>query len=309
MRYWRHYPKFLQLILLMLMIITLASFSTVVAGSLLKPLFGIGIEDVKNINASSNKTVIAATLFFQGISSLFTFLLSALLFAHLAHPKPFQYLGLRAPGKNMQAAIVLLVFASFIPIANQIGFWMQQIDFGAGAKAQFAHNEMITKTLLSGTSIQDLFIHLLIFALLPALGEELLFRGVIMRFSYNNSKNIHLAIILSAAIFGIAHGSAYNFFPIMLMGIVLGYIYYLTGSLWLSILAHFLNNALSTLSLFYHNKQSIAQQASNLEQFPWYVLIVCAAVFVLLFSLLRKNATPLPADWADDFKGERNSVI
>ncbi|MFA6150670.1 MAG: CPBP family intramembrane glutamic endopeptidase [Chitinophagaceae bacterium] len=307
MRYWRHYPKFLQIILLMLMIFTLVSFSSVIAGVSVTPIFDVSLKDLAEVSADSLPKVIAGTQYVQGIVSLFTFLLSALLFAYLTHPEPINYLGLRKPAKSINVAIVVLLLVSFMPIVNQLGSWLQHIDFGAKAKASFEHNEMVMKTLMRGTTPMDFAIHMLVFALIPAIGEELLFRGVIMRISYSNSQNIHFAILIAAAIFGIAHGSVYNFLPIMLMGVLLGYIYYLSGSIWLSILAHFMNNALAALGIFLINTKSVAEEVGTAENFPWYVLVISLGLFVAAFSLLRKNATPLPPDWSDDFKGERQT--
>lgn len=305
MRYWRHYPRFMQVLLLMLMIFTLASFSTVIAHFTLRSLFGLSAEALQNVGKDSSSRVISATQYVQGLLSLFTFLLSALLFAYLTHPKPASYLGLRRPGRAVQVPLVLLLLLAAMPLVNQLGYWMQQIDFGSGAKASYERGQEAIHAMMKGSSVQDLLVHLLLFAALPALGEEFLFRGVIMRLSYNNSKNIHFAILVSAAIFGIAHGSVYNYLPIMLMGILLGYIYYLSGSIWLSVLAHFLNNGLAAVGLFLVNKGVVSAETGEAEQFSWYVLLICALAFGFLFALLRKQATPLPADWSDDFKGER----
>ena len=305
MRYWRHYPKFLQTILLMLLIFTLASFSFLVANFGISKIYGLTMEAISGVNSKSSSRLIAATQFLQGITSLFTFLFSALLFAYLCHPKPTEYLGLRKVQNTRFLVLIfpLMVFA--VPIFAQIGEWMKQIDFGAGAKSSFEEQQSMMKALMGGISVGNLFLYLFIFAALPALGEEFLFRGIVMRFAYNNGQNIHFAILFSAAIFGLAHGSAYNFLPIMLAGVLLGYIYYFSGSLWLSILAHFLNNALAIVLLFLSNKGLISKEIGEAEGLPWYILIIALAACLLVFSLLRKNATPLAADWNDDFKGER----
>lgn len=305
MRYWRHYPKFMQVLLLMLMIFTLASFSTVIAHFTLPSFFGLSAAALQDIGMESSRRVISATQYVQGLLSLFTFLFSALLFAYLTHPKPAAYLGLRRPGRTVQVPLAIVLMLAAIPLVNQLGYWIQQIDFGSGVKASYERGQEVIHAMMKGSSVQDLLIHLLLFAALPALGEEFLFRGVIMRLSYSNSRNIHFAILVSAAIFGIAHGSVYNYLPIMLMGVLLGYIYYLSGSIWLSVLAHFLNNSLGAIGLFLVNKGVVSAATGDAEQFSWYVLLICAIVFGALSVLLRKQATPLPADWSDDFKGER----
>jgi uncharacterized protein len=305
MRYWRHYPKFLQTILLMLLIFTLASFSFVIANFGVTKIFGETMEGIAHLNPKSQTSIIGAAQFVQGITSLFTFLLSALLFAYLCHPEPIEYLGLRKPKNKYYLLLLFPLMMMAVPIFAQVGEWMKLINFGVGAKASFAEQETMMKSLMQGKSIGDLILYLVLFAAIPALGEELLFRGVVMRFAYNNGQNIHFAILFSAGIFGLAHGSVYNFLPIMMAGILLGYIYYLGGSMWLNILAHFLNNALAVVLLFLGNNGVISKEVSEAESLPWYVLIISAVVFVYILTLLKKNASPLPTDWNDDFRGER----
>jgi hypothetical protein len=259
------------------------------------------------VNTKSTAQVINATLFVQSMTSLFLFLLTALLFAQLTHPKPFDYLGMRLPKKNIQWLIVVLLMLSCVPLINQVGEWLKHIDMGSKIKADYLANEERMRALISGTTYGDLALYLLIFGLLPAMGEELLFRGIIMKFSYNNSRNIHLAILLSAALFALAHNSAYTFLPIMFAGIILGYIYYLSGSIWLSIVAHFLNNVFAVLALFIANRSPNIIDRSTESTLPWYVVMPSLIIFIFAFFLLRKNATPLPSDWNDDFRGERQT--
>lgn len=309
MRYWRHYPRFMQVILLMLMIFTFASFATVIVYGTLKPLFGVSMEQLATVTLGSPSAVVHGAQYLQGLVSLFTFGLSALAFAYLTHPQPASYLGLRPAGKSMQVPLALICFLFFMPLVNQLGVWIQQIDLGAGSRASLAKSEQLTRALMQGKTIPDLLLHIFLFALLPALGEELLFRGIVMRFSYVNTKSMPMAIVFSAAVFGLAHGSVYNFLPIMLMGVLLGYLYYATGSLLPNILAHFLNNALAAFGLFAGNTNLLDSKVSAAEDFPWYVLLIAIVLFAAALNEFRKIATPLPADWADDFRGEREPII
>lgn len=304
MRYWRHYPKFLQTILLMLMIFTMTSFSLVIANFGVTKIFGQTIGGISGLNANSSQQIIAAAQFFQAITSLFTFFISAMLFAYLCHPQPFSYLGLRKIRNAKLIVLTVLLMLAVVPVFSQIGAWIQELDFGKGARASFEEQQAKMQVLMKGTSIKDLVLYLFLFALLPAFGEEMLFRGVVMRFAYNSGQNIHFAILFSAAIFGLAHGNVYHFLPIMLAGVLLGYLYYLSGSLWLSILGHFLNNALAVIFVFMGNNKIVSEQVSQAEGLPWFVLIAALLIFIFAFFLLRKNATPLASDWNDDFKGE-----
>lgn len=304
MRYWRHYPKFLQTILLMLMIFTLTSFSLVLANFGVTKIFG---EQMDKISSLANNNQINATHFVQTVTGIFRFLFCALLFAYLSHPNPLNYLGLRKFQNNKFPLIILPLMISGAFLFAQIGEWMQLIDFGKVARASFEGQQKMLKTLMQGTEISDLMLYLFLFAILPAIGEELLFRGIIMRFAYGSTQNIHFAILFSAAIFSLAHGSVYQFLPIMLAGILLGYLYYLSSSLWSGIIAHFLNNSIGVLLMFLSNKGLVSENISDATALPWYVLVISTLIFLLAFYFLRKNATPLPPDWNDDFKGEKQT--
>src|SRR5207344_1198984 len=105
-----------------------------------------------------------------------------------------------------------------------------------------------------GTSVLSLAINLFIIAFLPALGEELFFRGMMQKLFSQLTKNNHLAIIITSIIFSAIHLQFYGFLPRMVLGIFLGYLLVWSGSLWLPILAHFVNNASAVLFTFLDNQ-------------------------------------------------------
>jgi membrane protease YdiL (CAAX protease family) len=87
-------------------------------------------------------------------------------------------------------------------------------------------------------------------AVLPALGEELVFRGILLRHFREWTRNIHVAIFISAFLFSAMHLQFYGFLPRFLMGILFGYMLYWTGSIWVPIMAHFFNNAAAVVVAF-----------------------------------------------------------
>jgi membrane protease YdiL (CAAX protease family) len=301
MRYWRHYPRFLQTILLLLMVCTLVSFSYAISGILIAKLYGVTITPATVIDVNSPDKLIHALRLVQVMGSLFTYLGAALLFAYLTHPKPYAYLGFHRVRDSRQLLIVSVLMIACIPVLLQIGAWMHLIPMGAEAAAAQARSAAMEAALMKGTSAQDLLFQLLAMALLPALGEEMLFRGIFMRFSYGINRNIHFAVLFSAALFAMIHMKIYSFPSLMLAGVLLGYIYYYTGSLWLSILAHFLNNGVQITIAFLAKRGDLPASWSTMESFPLLVIAACVALVVAAFWWLRKKATPLPPDWNNDF--------
>jgi hypothetical protein len=119
--------------------------------------------------------------------------------------------------------------------------WMQEFESKAGD---------ITSKFLNVSSIGGFAINIIILAFMPAIGEELLFRGLVMKWIGKSLKNIHINIIITAIIFSAFHLQFYGFLPRFLLGVLLGYTYYWSQSLWASIWLHFTNNAV-TVSIYY----------------------------------------------------------
>ena len=117
---------------------------------------------------------------------------------------------------------------------------------------------LLTEQFLSVTTISGLIINILLMALLPAVSEELTFRGVLQRLfqakgerrETRDERVPHTAIWCSAILFSAIHMQFYGFLPRMLMGALFGYMLVWTGSLWVPILMHFTNNSMAVILYF-----------------------------------------------------------
>lgn len=108
----------------------------------------------------------------------------------------------------------------------------------------------LTKHLLTMKSPADLMINLVVVAVIPAIGEEFLFRGCFQTIITRITRNQHLGIWLAAAIFSAIHIQFLGFFPRMFLGALFGYIFVWSGSIWPAVLAHFVNNATAVVSAY-----------------------------------------------------------
>jgi hypothetical protein len=136
------------------------------------------------------------------------------------------------------------------------------------------------------TSVCDLFFNLLIIAVLPALGEELLFRGYLQQKMCQWIRKPILAIIITAILFSAIHMQFLAFLPRFALGVVLGYLFYWSGSLWLPIIAHFLNNAL-VITFAYPTLSNYAYLNTN--KATWQEAFFSFTAVLLLAFLLKKN--------------------
>jgi membrane protease YdiL (CAAX protease family) len=132
---------------------------------------------------------------------------------------------------------------------------------------------VMTAFLTGYTQFSQLLIALFVVTLLPALGEEVLFRGIIQTKLSRHWGNVHLAIWVSAAIFSAIHFQFYGFLPRMMLGALFGYLYYWTGNLWVSVLAHFVNNGFVLVMMYLHNIHVVKTNIEETKTLPGILII------------------------------------
>jgi membrane protease YdiL (CAAX protease family) len=152
----------------------------------------------------------------------------------------------------------------------------------------------ITLLLLKMAGTKVLVINLFMIAFVPAVSEELMFRGGVQRTFGRIFESQHAAIWLSAAVFSAIHVQFYGFLPRMLLGAGFGYIYLWSGSLWYSMLGHFINNAYAVCVAFYMQKQNMdISKMDSVPQFAWYGYLISFALTILVFQIFKKQTTNL----------------
>lgn len=139
--------------------------------------------------------------------------------------------------------------------------------------------------LLTPDNIGSLIINLFMIALLPAIGEELIFRGVFQRILTKIFSSGYVAVMISAFIFSALHLQFYGFVPRFILGLVYGYLFLWSGTLWLPVIAHFINNALSVIITWIHTPDLVfvQQEIPVLQRIAALLLPVIAGSIALLY--------------------------
>ena len=224
----------------------------------------------------------------QGISSIMMFVVPPIVYYYLSRKKhPMRYLGFRNDNKLLYLYIiggVALMFIS-LPITNQLTRWNEAMSLGGAFAKLEEYLKMweetaaaTTEKMLNADTFGGLMLNLLIIALIPAVGEEMTFRGVLQQGLTRGIKNPHVAIILSAAIFSFIHFQFYGFLPRMFLGILLGYMFYITKSLWTSIAMHFVNNGTAVLLYYLNHKGVIDVDAEHFGETQSVWLLIASLV-------------------------------
>jgi membrane protease YdiL (CAAX protease family) len=221
----------------------------------------------------------------QAISSALIFIAPPLILYAFTRSQPMHEIGFRKPNSAWMLLIgVALMFVS-LPLTNQLGSWNEKMDFGAmfeSLEAMLKQMEEaagdLTERMLQVDTIGGLLVNLVVIALIPAIGEELTFRGVLQQSLTQRIKNVHVAVLLSAFIFSFIHFQFYGFLPRMFLGMLLGYMFYYSGSLWTGILMHFVNNGTAVVAAYLEHK--------GLTNVDYEHFGATSSVWLLLLSLV-----------------------
>ena len=223
------------------------------------------------------------------------YIIPVFLFARFCDPKPTQYLGLTSAKPlyiilGVAALIVALPFVDWtgtinqnlIPETTTIGKWMKASEESAAKQIGF---------MLKRNTVQDLFLNLVLVAVFAGIGEELLFRGVLQRLFIKLFKNPWAGILVTAFIFSAIHLQFYGFIPRFILGILLGLIYWYSGSLWPAIIAHFAYDAFAVVMIWFNpalaDQESVTVSLGNKS----IVAAISLALIIGIVILMKRRST------------------
>ena len=254
----------------------------------------------------------------QGLSSIFMFVVPPIVYYYITRKtNQMQALGFRKMKRPWLFLIVgLFLMFLALPVTEQLTHWNEAMKLGPAFSRLEEYMKMLEESteaalekMLNTDTFGGLLLNLLIIALIPAIGEELTFRGVLQQ-SLTRKMNPHLAIILSAAIFSFIHFQFYGFLPRMFLGMLLGYMFYISGSLWPSILMHFVNNGTVVVLYYLNNKGIINVDMENFfgESMSVLLVIACAVsiTWLIVWTWIKAKleqpteATPIAPPTGND---------
>jgi membrane protease YdiL (CAAX protease family) len=303
------YQKIIALLLLMAISLVLMM---VIGLVIAIPFWGIGI--LENFSQSIDYTSEVAVSFlkyFQVVNQIGVFILPVICFAYFENRNVGSYLRInRRPGGALLIVAIIMFLASIPAVNWMIGIneKMHLPDFMAAIEEWMRSNEdnlgQLTEAFMKTNTFTGLFVNLFIIGFLAALGEEFLFRGVILRLFFDWSKNVHIAVFVSAIIFSAFHLQFFGFLPRVFLGILLGYAFISSGTLWTPIILHFIFNGIAVVAAFSFERGWIS---TDMEEFgstenPIIISLSLLLSLMLLFFLYRKGASH-----PDDYQFKKNT--
>lgn len=238
------------------------------------------------VNYLENSSYINYLKLMQLFSAVGLFILPILIYSYLT--------GFDLNFRNVRRQNILLVFAIMLlipPFISLLLEWNMQIQVPNFFRYFDRDTEELVKAFLKMDNIWDLLYTLLVVAVIPALGEELFFRGYLQKKIGVFLKNSHLSIIITSFLFSAIHLHFHGLIPRFVLGMLLGYLFLWSRSLWVPILAHFINNALAIIFAYplFRLESGSYSLFSEEKVDPKIALISLISVLLLLF-LFHKNA-------------------
>jgi uncharacterized protein len=231
-------------------------------------------------------------LIIQSISFL---LIPAIMIRNLLLPDNTRSLNDFNKLKFNEIAIVVLLAFCILPVNSITGEinsamkfpeWLSGLEDWIRSKEDEAAE--LTGLLISSDNAGVLFMNLFIIAIIPAISEELFFRGVLQRIFYGLFRSPHKAIWLTAILFSAIHLQFYGFIPRLILGLSFGYLYYWGRTLWLPVIAHFVNNATAVAAEYFQGPESI-NQVPEMSDWTRFLILPAPIIIIVVILLYFRN--------------------
>ena len=233
---------------------------------------------------------------FVFVSSSLPLIAAALLACIFIKATPKHYLSLGLPKNGKWFLIAMLFVFVCVPLMGLMLDINKLIDFSQWPifyewlQTQEGANNGMYEAMIGEQGTMSLFTSILFMALAPALAEEIFFRGFLMNAFNGVFKNMHISIVVTAVLFSLIHLQFTKFIPMFFLAVSFGYAAYWTGSIWTSVTAHFINNALAVGQLYFITDGDYTKALEQGASLPLAVSLGLLSIAILIFTYMQKNA-------------------
>jgi len=251
----------------------------------------------------------------QGLSAVFGFILAPWFFLRFIEKKPISILSPNKQIELLPVTLALLISIVFMAVNFKFAEWNAQMVFpeflrDVEAWMRFQEDKLAEATYFLTTinNPLELAMAMVVIAIIPAIGEELLFRGLIQNQLISWTRNAHRAVWITAILFSAIHIQFYGFVPRMLLGVLFGYMYLWSGSLLYPMLAHFANNGFQIAMLYLYSSELTEFNIDDTNTVPWTVFFTSALISVVLILYYRhhfSNNSIKTAEWHKVFSTDQ----
>ena len=283
--------------LILLGILMIVSFVVVTGLSVFAALPFTGGQVLEYFSGNQSAEGLNLMRYFQIMSHVGLFIVPALAFAFILSHNPLKYLGFAANSGLRRLVLGSLIMLVAAPLSAYVFELNQHMHFPDGLKSveTWMRNmettaEQMTRYFVAVDTWQSLLFNVFMIAVIPSIGEELIFRGLIQKLFTQWTRNQHIAVLITAILFSAMHLQFFSFLPRFVLGMLLGYMFVWSGNIWVPIVAHFVNNLAALLLFFYFERGIISFDIEDIgatTMAPAFALASLAAVIMLFVAFRR----------------------
>ena len=289
-----------KILLLIFLVFGFLLISSVLGILLAKPIFGMNLAEIYQVLSNPDADNLSLVKYFQIIQSVFLFLVPALIAAWLYSEHMPRYLQADKKPGALTLLLVMITLIVAIPFLNALALfnsemvlpqWMHSLEVKIKSMEETAGR--LTGLFLTGGDGFTLALNMFMIAVLPALGEEFLFRGIIQRLLTEWTTSKHVGIWLAAFLFSFIHFQFYGFLPRFLLGLYFGYLLLWSSSIWVPVTGHFINNGVAVL--YYHfaakpmGETNMDKLGTSKEYNYVLYLSIIFTVLLLVFTYMKEK--------------------
>ncbi len=236
----------------------------------------------------------------QCIQAIVGFFLPAMFTASLLNRRPLTLIGFQGKINWRLIAVVFSIILTALFVSGFLSYINEKIPISESMRLRFDKMEndynRQMEAIIGLNSFPEYLLALFVIAFLPALCEETLFRGGLQNFLTRSTRLPWLSIIIVSILFSAAHFSYFGFLSRFFLGIILGLIYHYSGRIWLTIIAHFLNNALALTVLYIYKMEGKPLSESMNDNSSVSLGILALPVLIGLLYLFHR-ITAAKKEW------------
>lgn len=255
---------------------------------------GASLEDLQDTSVMFDYVTLSQLLISQAFYTLVFTFLTPWFYLKFTAKKGIRDLYQEFKTPLLPAILTVLATIAFMFVNVYLVEWNAGVDLpdsmSSLEKALKSMEEQLaetTKKFTTFNSFGSFLLGFIVIAVLPGIGEEIMFRGVLQNTLHKYSGNKHIAIWVTGFIFAAIHMQFYGVVPRMMLGVLFGYLYVWSGNLWLPIISHITNNGVAVILTYTYQLEATDLDIDETESMPDWASLVGLVVSLGLLFLIR----------------------
>ncbi len=231
----------------------------------------------------------------QALSQIIMFGMAPLLWSLMFEGSAYKSIDFQKSNIKYYLLIAIGLLIVSMPLIDGINIWNNSWHFQGEEQFRLMEEnaQRVMEKFMQDTSTTKLILNIIVLALIPALLEEYFFRYAMQTTMIKLFKNNFIGILFTSILFSLIHFQLFSFFPRVIMGMFLGYLYLYSKNIIVPIIYHFLNNIIVVIGYYLYNSKIIEKDINQIGYAFTPILFIISIILIIglyLFVLRLKRS-------------------